>query len=172
MPTRRGLVATAALAPVLTAPFAASSLAAQEAMGTHPIVGAWRWDNDPKNPGTDISYAIFHGDGTYIEVTAGGTNLGAWEATGERAVLLTAFVLLLNFDEDPATDDQPGTGILRLVAEVDDAGNTVTAPFSFEARDPTGAVVFTGDFEAIGTRIQAEPMVWFGTPIAGTPAAS
>ncbi len=53
----------------------------------HPVVGAWRWDNDPGNPADD-SYAIFHADGTYVEVTTNaGTAIGAWEATGNAQAI-------------------------------------------------------------------------------------
>ncbi|MDQ3413131.1 MAG: hypothetical protein M3509_13550, partial [Chloroflexota bacterium] len=51
----------------------------------HPLVGTWRWENDPADL-VDDSFGTFHADATYIEVTANvGTALGAWEATGERS---------------------------------------------------------------------------------------
>jgi len=163
-----GLVAT--VGQRTAAQEATPDTTAMMAMADHPIVGAWRWDNNPANPGVDLTYAIFHADGTYIEPTPGGANIGTWEPTGPRTALLTALVVF-DLDQDATTDDPPGTGILRLAAEVDEAGETITAPFTFEVLDATGATVFTGDFEAIGTRIAVEPMVPFGTPVAGTPTA-
>ena len=104
----------------------------------HPIVGAWTWDNDPENPGIDLSYAIFHDDGTYTEVNSDGSvNIGAWEPTGERTADLTA---LFQFT-DPDTDETI-RGTLLLAAEVDETGNGITAPFTFQARDADGTVVF------------------------------
>src|SRR5215210_2895965 len=55
----------------------------------HPVVGAWTLafeaDNAPVNPETNASVAVFHGDGTYIEVHASGrVGIGVWRPTGER----------------------------------------------------------------------------------------
>ena len=141
-----------------------SSSAQEPTTAEHPIVGAWEWDNDPANPGTDISYAIFHDDGTYVEVNSDGSiNIGAWEPTGERTADLTARTQIL----DPETDEMV-RGTLLLAAEVDETGNSITAPFTFQARDAAGTVVFEGQFLAIGTRIDVVPMVPLGTPMAGT----
>src|SRR5215218_7449070 len=53
-------------------------------MATHPLVGTWRWDNDPADPADD-SYGIFAADGSYLEVTTGvGTGIGSWDPTGDR----------------------------------------------------------------------------------------
>ncbi len=55
----------------------------------HPVVGAWRWVNDPADPASD-SYAIFHPDGTYVEAsTFAGVAVGVWAASGERSADLT-----------------------------------------------------------------------------------
>ena len=62
----------------------AQDAASETAM--HPIVGAWGWNNNPDTTDASTSFAIFHGDGTYIEFDpAVGVGVGAWRATGERA---------------------------------------------------------------------------------------
>ena len=149
----------------LVATMSPSSTAQENTLAAHPIVGAWEWDNDPDNPGTYLSYAICHDDGTYVEVNDDGSiNLGAWEPTGERTADLTARTQFI----DPETDETI-RGTLLLTAEVDETGNGITAPFTFEARNPDGEVVFAGEFLALGTRIDVVPMVPLGTPMAGTP---
>ncbi len=144
------------------------STAAQEDMtAEHPIVGAWEWDNDPNNPGTEISYAVFHADGTYVEVGSGGAvDVGVWEPTGERTADVTFF--FADVDPDP---DVVVRGVGRMAAKVDDAGNAINAPFSFEARAADGTVPFSGQFLALGTRLEVMPMVPLGTPAAATPAS-
>lgn len=133
----------------------------------HPIVGAWEWDNDPANPGTVLSYAIFHDDGTYIEInTDGSVNIGAWQPTGARTADLTTRTQF----RDPETDETL-RGTLRMAAEVDASGTQITAPWTFEARTTAGDVVFTGQFTSLGTRIEVMPMVPLGTPVVGTPAS-
>src|SRR5215216_1230590 len=115
---------------------------AQEAnTAEHPIVGAWIWDNDPDNPGTDLSHAIFHDDGTYTEVNSDGSiNIGAWEPTGERTADLTA----LQQFTDPETDETIRVTLL-LAAEVDETGNSITAPFTVGGRNTDGEVVFAAE---------------------------
>jgi hypothetical protein len=63
----------------------ARSAAAQDAateMAKHPIVGGWKGINAPIDP-IATTYALFHADGTNLEVTVGaGTGVGVWRATG------------------------------------------------------------------------------------------
>ena len=142
-----------------------STTADDDMTAEHPIVGAWEWDNDPDNPGTLLSYAIFHDDGTYTEANPDGSiAIGAWEPTGERTADLTS---LAQFT-DPETDETI-TATLLMAAEVDETGNGITAPYTVEARNPAGEVVFAEEFLALGTRIDVVPMVPLGTPMAGTP---
>jgi hypothetical protein len=142
-------------------------MTAMMAMATHPIVGAWEWDNDPDHPGTEISYALFHADGTYVEIgTDGQVDLGVWEPTGERTADVTFF--FADVEPDPAVVVR---GVGKMAAEVDATGNAITAPFTFEARAADGTVPFSGQFLALGTRLEVMPMVPLGTPAAATPAA-
>jgi hypothetical protein len=57
--------------------------ATPRAMAEHPIVGAWQWDTDPDNPGTHISYGVFHADGTYVVMYPNG---GGPSASGSQQV--------------------------------------------------------------------------------------
>lgn len=140
--------------------------AAQDDLTAEPaIVGAWEWDNNPSNPGTELSYAIFHDDGTYLEInTDGSINIGAWKPTGERTAAVTART---QFIEEGSNETIRGT--LLLDAEIDATGNQITAPWTFEARNTDGKVIFAGQFRSIGTRIYVMPMVPLGTPSAATP---
>src|SRR5918993_285727 len=53
----------------------------------HPVVGAWWTANDAPGPGVETAYALFHADGTYLEVDPNiGVGIGVWRATGERSV--------------------------------------------------------------------------------------
>ena len=143
------------------------AMTAMMAMATHPIVGAWEWDNDPDHPGTEISYAVFHADGTYVEIgTDGGIDVGLWEPTGARTADVTFF--FADVEPDP---DVVVRGVGKMAAEVDATGNTITAPFTFEARAADGSVPFSGQFLALGTRLEVMPMVPLGTPVAGTPTS-
>ena len=55
----------------------------------HPIVGAWVLDPDD-DPSSPPATAIFHDDGSYIEVDAdGSTGIGSWEATGPTTADVT-----------------------------------------------------------------------------------
>ena len=58
-----------------------------------------------------------------------------------------------------------------MAAEVDAAGNAMTAPSTFEARDAQGTVLFAGELMPRGTRLEVAPTVPLGTAAAATPAA-
>src|SRR5690348_4734070 len=57
---------------------------------THPMVGAWKWANDPSDPHQE-SFAIFHADGTYVEVVGKETGIGVWQPTSASSAALTAY---------------------------------------------------------------------------------
>ena len=143
------------------------AMSAMMATATHPIVGAWELDNDPDHPGTEISYVVFHADGTYLEIGTGGqADVGVWEPTGERTADVTFF--FADVEPDP---DVVVRGVGKMAAEVDATGNALTAPFTFEAHAADGTVPFSGQFLALGTRLEVMPMVPLGTPAAGTPTS-
>ena len=139
---------------------------AHAATAEHPVVGAWWSSNDAPGPGVNTAYAVFHADGTYLEVDPNiGVGVGVWRATGERSAELT--YVFQDIDPEPAAT-APGTVTVRQSVEVDASGNAFTAPLTVEVRIPDGTVVFTAAYTARGTRLEVEPMAPLGTPTAGT----
>jgi hypothetical protein len=137
-----------------------------DTMASHPIVGAWKVDN-PNIPETRASYAVFHADGIYLEVTTiGGTGIGVWHPTGERTADL--FAVFQDLDGDP-TKFAPGTVQVWWSLEVDAAGTTFTGPSTVEGRAPDGTVLFTVAGATTGHRLEVEPVPPLGTPTASTP---
>jgi len=146
---------------------------AQEATPTttidHPVVGAWWTANDAPGPGVETAYAIFHADGTYLEVDPNiGVGVGVWRSTGERSAELT--YVFQDIDPEPTTI-APGTVTVRQSVDVDAAGNAFTAPLTVEVRIPDGTVVFSAAYTARGTRLEVEAMFPLGTPPSGTPTS-
>jgi hypothetical protein len=75
--------------------------ATPDATAEHPVVGPWWTDNDAPGPGVTTAAAIFHGDGTYLEVNSNiGAGVGVWRATGARSADLIA--IYQDIDPDPA----------------------------------------------------------------------
>jgi len=132
------------------------------------VIGAWQWVNESPDP-YDDTYGIFHADGTYVEVVGPDTVIGSWRMTGER----TADAISFNQDVDPFDFSfNPGTLITRMAVEIDADGDTLAAQFTAEGRATDGTILFQeGPFTAMGTRIEAEPMVPVGSPVAGTPTS-
>jgi hypothetical protein len=58
-------------------------------------------------------------------------------------------------------------GVAKMAAEVDETGNAIAAPYTFEARAADGTVPFSGQFLALGTRLEVMPMVPLRTPVVG-----
>ncbi len=148
--------------------------AAMMTMAAHPIVGTWRWDNDPADPADD-SYAIFAADGSYLEVTKPtnvGVGIGAWTPTGER----TADVITVFQDVDPGEDFEPGTGTFLVSLTVDETGNAFSGTGDLQTRDAAGAVTFEASgWTFTGSRVTVAPLPDFGAwqegpPLAATPA--
>jgi hypothetical protein len=139
------------------------------AMADHPVIGAWWTANDAPGPGVETAYALFHADGTYLEVDPNiGVGIGVWRATDERNAELT--YVFQDIDPEPATT-APGTVTVRQSVAVDASGNAFTAPLTVEVRIPDGTVVFSAAYTARGTRLEVEPMLPLGTPPQGTPTA-
>jgi hypothetical protein len=138
-------------------------------MADHPVIGAWWTANDAPGPGVETAYALFHADGTYLEVDPNiGVGVGVWRATDERSAELS--YVFQDIDPEPATT-APGTVTVRQSVAVDASGNEFTAPLTVEVRIPDGTVVFSAAYTARGIRLQVEPMLPLGTPPIGTPTA-
>jgi len=136
----------------------------------HPLVGAWRINNSPEDP-ISYTYAIFHDDGTYLEVTVGvGTGVGVWKPTGARTTDVTAF--FQDIDSDiPVVD--PGTITARSAIEVDQSGMTSTATYAVEIRSPDDTLEFeAGPMARTLTRLEVAPLeAGLGAAAAGTPGS-
>jgi hypothetical protein len=143
--------------------------ATPSATADHPVVGAWWTANDAPGPGVETAYAVFHADGTYLEVGPNiGVGVGVWQATGERSAELT--YVFQDIDPEPATT-APGTVTVRQSVEVDETGDAFTAPLTVEVRIPDGTVVFSAAYTARGSRLEVEPMSPLATPPLGTPTS-
>jgi hypothetical protein len=148
-----------------TAQEATPDTSAMMAMATHPIVGAWRWTNDPGDP-IPFTYAIFHADGTYQEVAGHDTAIGVWHPTGERSV----DVIEVFQDIDPFSDAyEPGTVVVRTSMEVDATGDAASGTYSVDVRTLEGAPVFSArDLAGSLTRVTEAFVDSLATPVAGT----
>ena len=147
------------------------------AAAAHPVVGTWRWADDLQNL-ADASYAVFHADGTYVEMSPGhGVGIGTWEATGARSATLT--VVFQDIDPSLAAF-APGLLTYRLDVRVDETSNAQTATSPLYVQTPDGVIVeeraldgtatrvevaATGPIRALATSAQATPPV--ASPAAG-----
>jgi hypothetical protein len=151
-----GLVSLVALG---SGPRAVAQEGTPAATAGHPVVGAWLLDPDANDPANLPSLAIFHDDGTYLEVDAdGGSGIGTWQATGPT----TAAATFLYHGRDES-GGFAGTVKIRATAAVDAAGNALTAEYTLEFIGPDGTSSGEmGPGTATAERIAVEPM---GTPV-------
>lgn len=106
--------------------------AAQEATPTslsdlaaHPIVGAWKWTNDPSDVHPE-SFAIFHADGTYVEAVGKETGIGVWQSAGPESAVLTAYFQ----DLVPETVEvEPGRTTVQATIDLDANGTSATVHY-------------------------------------------
>jgi hypothetical protein len=155
-------VALVGMVVVGVRPAAIAGDATPSATAEHPVVGAWWTANDAPGPGVATAYALFHADGTYLEVDPNiGVGVGVWRATGERSAELT--YVFQDIDPEPATT-APGTVTVRQAVTVEAAGDAFTAPLTVEVQIPDGTVVFSAAYTAQGTRLQVEPFTMASTP--------
>jgi hypothetical protein len=138
------------------------------AMTTHPVVGTWEMtgaiDDD-----TFPFLAIFHADGTYLEIYPwGAIFFGVWKPTGERTAEGTSVGYGL-------VDDRLERGEGRWTAEVDETGNAIATDGSFVSRFvDDGSIGLAIEGPSPGTRLTVLPVVPLaelvpeGTPV--TPA--
>lgn len=94
-------------------------------LALHPMVGAWKWTNDPSDVHPE-SFAVFHADGTYVEVVGTETGIGVWQPAGSARAVLTAYFQ----DLVPETVEvEPGRTTVQAVIELDANGNEATARY-------------------------------------------
>jgi hypothetical protein len=135
--------------PVATPPAtpAATAIAQAAARASHPVTGAWRWQDGPAG-----TVGVFAPDGTYVEYSPTlGVGLGDWRPTGERSAEL---VVVYQVPADSPAGDavfapgyvpaehafKPGEIVERLTVAVDATGTTLTATGTSENRNPDGTV--------------------------------
>ena len=159
-----GLGGGLGLALAISRPAAAQDATAN--MAAHPVVGAWRFANDPNDP-ANVGLNAFHADGIVVSVAGDiGAGIWAWRATGDRTADATGLA------HDTAEHNNLGGTVMGWMSiEVDATGNELTAAEFIRVLDPSGTVVVEFNFTATGTRIEVEPMPPLGTPAAGTPTA-
>jgi hypothetical protein len=135
------------------------------AMATHPVTGTWTLVNTAADSRLYPSVAVFHPDGTYLEVLPWGSPLlGVWQPTGERTAVVTQVVNSL-------VDDQLVQGQGRATVEVDATGLRLTWHGVFVSRFATGQLESVDEVFSLGTRLVAGPMVSLET-LQATPAPS
>jgi hypothetical protein len=140
-----------------------SVVLAQDDTEGHPLVGGWSIDSEVENPDNPSETALFHDDGTVVNVAPveeGAEQeviVGVWQATGER----TADVTFTNYetDEEGATF----TFTIRAALEVSEDGATFTGQYTFELSGIPGVEGEYGPETVTGTRLAVEPM---GSPVA------
>ncbi len=128
----------------------------------HPLVGTWLIDSDTEDEASSPSITVFMADGGAVDVGADGASAGTWEATGPRTATLT---LVGIFEEEGFG----GSFFIRAEVELDEAGETFTAPYSYTVVAADGTVLETGQATAQGTRLRVPAAEAMGTPLAGFP---
>jgi len=142
-------------------------------MTDHPIVGVWQFDQELRQPGTDIYNAIFSNQGTYVDSSLDDAwfAIGTWRATGERtAELFTSLQDLVPQDEFAAdyvpegNVFEPGVVAHRISYEVDATGNSMTGTGMVEIYNADGTLHGSYGYEGIGTRMVVVPTQAAATP--------
>lgn len=136
--------------------------ATPEATAGHPLVGTWILDTDTADPTNAPSLSVFTSDGTSFDSAADGTNAGVWEATGPRTA---AFTLVGVFEEEGFG----GSYTARGTIDVTEAGDALTATYSYTGVAFDGTVLTTGEATAEGSRLPLQSAEAVGTPLAEIP---
>ena len=153
---------------VSAAPTVATAQEVGSVANQHPIVGAWFWENISDDL-FDDSFAIFNGDGTYVEETAYiGAGIGSWTVTGDRSAdLLIVFQDIEGgLDPDKPAAFVPGTLKFWLSLEVSADGNHLTATGPVEARQADGTLAYAFTFNGTATRLGLNWVKPVATPTA------
>jgi len=128
---------------------------------SHLIVGGWIVVDDSGEPTNTPGIAVFHDDGTVVDVEVGFTTAGVWEATGDTTAAAT-FAGFITFEGVEAT------AIIRIAAEVDE-GDIFTGEYSITVVNSDGSILFTEAGTVTGTRMEVEPVDAVGTTLNGLP---
>ena len=150
------------LATEAAAPDTARAEAPLLSTSGHPVVGVWQLDNDPTNPGTDISWVVFDEVGRFNEIDGlMRVNIGTWQAPGERVADVVFKIQDVTRQYRTTPDDPPQPNALSLEMEVwrvtvtvDESGDSMTLVGHWDAYDASGVIVNSEDYEGTGTRMQ------------------
>jgi hypothetical protein len=122
-------------------------------MATHPLVGTWTLLTTTRDGTVYPSVAVFHSDGSYLEVLPWGSPLlGVWAPTGAHTAVVTQVVTAL-------ANDRLVLGQGRAVVEVDATGTTLTWHGVFVNRFTNGSLESVDEVVSLGTRLTAAPML-------------
>ena len=133
----------------------------------HPLVGTWIV-LDERDTTAAPSMTILTSIGIVFDASAAGrVGAGSWEATGPRSGAAT-FVYVF----EGQTGDLSATAVIRAAIEVNDAGDTFTADYSYTSVAPDGTVVDSLTSTARGVRVSVEPVENAGTPLARFPTVA
>jgi hypothetical protein len=153
-------IAALILAAALATGHAAFGAAQDDAsMSGHPVVGTWTL-TDVDDPEGVPFLAVFTSDGVYHQVSYDGfVGYGVWESTGPASGALT---FMGQVPDDAG--DFGGSVTVRVVFDVADDGQSLTASYTIEFVAPDGSSEGEqGPGEVTGTKMMVEPM---GTPVA------
>ena len=136
--------------------------AVRPSLATHPVVGTWTLVNKTSDGDVYPSVAVFHPDGTYMEVLPWGSPLlGVWAPTGARSVVVTQVVTAL-------VNDRLLLGQGRAVVAVEATGTTLTWQGVFVNQFANGTLESGDAVVSRGTRLVAAPMLSLAA-LAATP---
>jgi hypothetical protein len=126
----------------------------------HPLVGTWILSDPASTP----SLVTFTSDGTLTDLElAGGTGLGAWEATGPQTAAAT-LIIAISVPEFSATIQ------VNATFEIDTSGDAGTFAYSYTAVGADGTVFETyTDGSGTITRLPIQPLEAAGTPMPEIP---
>lgn len=127
----------------------------QDARGHHAkrILGTWAVEVTPAGEAPFQAMVTFSAGGGVVETesTTPGTGLGSWESRGGGRFAVT--FQRFEFDAEGAP-----AGRVVVRTEVTVSGGRFSGPFKFDAIDPAGNVVFSGEGTATGTRFAVQPL--------------
>lgn len=155
----------AAVAPVATPEAPATPVTYLPRAG-HPLIGTWQIDNDPRSPGSNLSWVTYASDGSVkIGEEAPRVSYGTWQATGERTA--EAIFILQGIQTQDLFEPDHAVQVIELNQRmevwhvsiaIDETGNALTITGSWEeylngarSADPTQT------YEGIGTRMVVVP---------------
>jgi hypothetical protein len=124
-------------------------------LADNPVIGVWRLVDDVGDPLGD-NYALFHADGTYVDVGVRTTLLGIWRPTGENTLEVLEVTGSLGLPNEAFI---PGTQLVRTTYTYDPSTDTLTGIYSPTLSDANGEVAISGARYSIqGYRVNFETM--------------